>query len=41
MCAHTLGFIHLDRAGVGLLLRNAYFHQSVENRLTFDFQLSR
>ena len=41
MRAHTLGFIGLNRAGVGLFLRNPYFHQCVKNGLTLDFQLTR
>ena len=41
MRAHTLGFIGLNRAGVGLLLRNPYFCQCVKNGLALDFQLTR
>ncbi len=41
VCAHTFGFIRLNRAGVGLLLGNADFHQSIQDGLTLDFQLSR
>ena len=39
--AHTLGFVRLNRAGVGLLLRNANFHESIEYRFTLYFQLTR
>jgi hypothetical protein len=39
--AHTLGFIRLDGTRVRLFLGNANFHESVQNRLALDFQLSR
>jgi hypothetical protein len=41
VCAHTLGFVRLDRARVGLLLGNADFHESIQNCLALHFQLSR
>jgi hypothetical protein len=41
MRTHTLGFIHFDGARMGLLLGNAYFRESVKNRLALHFQLSR
>jgi hypothetical protein len=39
--AHTLGFIRLDRARVGLFLSNSDSRESVQNFPALDFQLSR
>jgi hypothetical protein len=39
MRAHLLGFMLLDRAGMGLLLGYADNGQHIENGFTFDFQL--
>jgi len=39
--AHTLGFILLDRARVGLLFGNADFRESIQNRLALNFQFPR
>lgn len=41
MGAHTLRFIRLDRAGVGLLFRYADFDQSIENGFALDLQFTR
>jgi len=41
MRAHTLGFVGLNRAGVGLFLRNPDFRQCIKNGLALDFQLTR
>jgi hypothetical protein len=39
--AYLLGFVFLERAGVGLAYTNAELVQHVENLPAFDFQLSR
>lgn len=39
--AHTLGFVRFERAGVRLLLRYAYFRESIKNGFTLHFQLTR
>jgi hypothetical protein len=41
MCAHTLGFVELKRAGMSLLLGHAHGVQYIENGLALYFQLSR
>jgi hypothetical protein len=39
--AHTLGFVRLDRARVGLLLGNTDCRESIQNGPALHFQLSR
>jgi hypothetical protein len=41
VCAHTLGFIRLDRARMRLLLGNSDCRERVQDFLAFDFQLTR
>jgi hypothetical protein len=40
MRAHTLGFIELKRAGMGLLLGDAYIVEHVEDSPALDFQFT-
>jgi hypothetical protein len=40
-CAHLVGFIPLERAGVGLTCSYAEFRKNVENRARLNFQLFR
>jgi hypothetical protein len=39
--AHTIGFVKLKRAGVGLLLGNPYGIENVKNCLALDLQFTR
>jgi len=41
MGAHTLGFIRLDGARMRFLLANPNGHESIQNLLALDFELSR
>lgn len=41
VCAHKLGFMLLNRAGVRLLFRHADFRQSIQNGFALDFQFPR
>jgi hypothetical protein len=41
VCAHTLGFIRLNRARMGFLLGNSNGRESVQNFPALNFQLSR
>jgi hypothetical protein len=40
MRPHLVGFVHLQRAGVGLAFTKAEFHQNVKNLPALDFHLA-